>query len=135
LFNVASTTGNGTSDFTLGSHGSPSSAFASASPESDLWAGSSTQRAAATTSSGKVEAINSWVRSSSGYSATEASSASSCSALNGWADVAWMGAGWVGAGSATLTGVLAAIASSGNVALNIRPLARKRMSRLAIDLS
>jgi hypothetical protein len=54
---VANTTGNGTNDFTLGSHGSGSTAFAKASPDSDLCAGSSTQRAADTTSSGKVEAI------------------------------------------------------------------------------
>jgi hypothetical protein len=121
LFNVARTTGNGTSDFTLGSQGSPSSAFTSASPVSDLWAGSSTQRAASTTSSGNVEAIKSWARSSSGYSAIEASSASSCSALNGWA-----GAGWT-----TLTGFVAASASSGKVALKISPLARRRTSRLA----
>src|SRR3954452_18820458 len=60
-FMVASTAGNGTSDFTLASHGSFSTALASASPERDLCAESSTHRAAETTSSGKVEAISVWV--------------------------------------------------------------------------
>ena len=63
---VARTTGNGTSDLTLGSQDSAASAFTSASPVSDLCAGSSTQRAAATTSSGKVAAISIWVSRSSG---------------------------------------------------------------------
>jgi CO/xanthine dehydrogenase Mo-binding subunit len=45
---------------------SRSSAFAKASPDSDLFAGSSTQRAAVTTSRGRVEAIKTWVSSSSG---------------------------------------------------------------------
>jgi hypothetical protein len=65
-FKVASTTGKGTRDFTLGSHGWACKAFTNASPDSDLFAGSSTQRAAATTSSGNVEAISSWVSRSSG---------------------------------------------------------------------
>jgi hypothetical protein len=40
LFIVARTTGNGTSDFTLGSHGSAVSAFTNASPDSDRrWLG------------------------------------------------------------------------------------------------
>jgi hypothetical protein len=83
VFKVANTAGIGTSDFTLGSHGSASRAFAKASPDSDLCAGSSNQREAATTSSGNVEAIKTWVNNSSGYSAMDARSASSCSALNG----------------------------------------------------
>jgi hypothetical protein len=66
LFMSAKAAGIGTSDFTLGSHGSASSALAKASPVSDLCAVSSTQRAAATTSSGNVEAINTWVSNSSG---------------------------------------------------------------------
>ena len=90
-FMVASTTGNGTRDFTLASQGCASNAFAKASPARDLCVGSSTHRAAATTSRGKVEAINNWVSNSSGYRAIGASNASSCSELNGWAAVGCAG--------------------------------------------
>jgi hypothetical protein len=107
LFIVASTAGIGTSDFTLGSHGWASRAFAKASPDSDLFLGSSNQRAACTTSSGYVDAIRTWVSKSSGYNATDASNASSCSVLNGWV---------VACCAAAAVGVVCAHASNGNVA-------------------
>jgi hypothetical protein len=119
LFKVASTAGIGTSDLTLGSHGSASRAFAKASPASDLCAGSSSQRDAVTTSSGNVEAIRTWVSRSSGYNAIDASNASSCSALKGWSAVGWD----------TAAGVVCAIASSGNVALSMRQLVSVRIKR------
>jgi hypothetical protein len=55
---IANAAGNGTRDFTLGSHGCDSNALTKASPVNDLFAIFSTQRAAATTSKGNVEAIN-----------------------------------------------------------------------------
>ncbi len=63
---VASTTGNGTSDFTEGSQGRGCSACSSAGPFSDLLFPSPSQRRAAPISSGKVDAIRTWVTRLSG---------------------------------------------------------------------
>ena len=66
LFIIASTWGNGTSDFTDGSHVTARSALSSASPLRALFAGSSTHRAASTTCSGLVDAIRICVSNWSG---------------------------------------------------------------------
>ena len=69
--------GKFTSDLTLGSHSCFSRAFVRASPLRSLFC--FTQLLAFATSRGYVDAIRSWVRRSSGYSATGARSWSSCS--------------------------------------------------------
>src|SRR4051812_30710187 len=84
---MMSTSGNATNDFTEASHVCPSTALATASP---FTSGCSLdQRAACTTSSGYVEAMNTCANNASGYKAMGATICSSSSGLNsgdlGWA--------------------------------------------------
>ena len=90
---MASTVGNGTSDFTAGSQDCAASARVRPSPVSAALPGSACQRAASTTCTGQTLAISTWVSSGSGYSAIGASRASSC-----WLPKTESPAGWAPAG-------------------------------------